>query len=144
MLLDVSRRRRVFSVTGSLAAVSLLAAIPSTAADNNSSFISQSVPASMVAGTRVSVSLTFMNTGTAPWSPSGGYLLGAPNSDIGATWQVSSVALPAQVAPGSRVTFSFRVTAPATPGIYGFQWQMESGTTFFGARSTNVSVRVEG
>ena len=98
----------------------------------------------MVAGTRVSVSLTFMNTGTAPWSPSGGYLLGAPNSDIGATWQVSSVALPAQVAPGSRVTFSFRVTAPATPGIYGFQWQMESGTTFFGARSTNVSVRVEG
>ena len=133
--------RRLIVVAAGLAALTLLAARSAAAADN-SSFTSQSVPASMGTGTRVFVSLTFMNTGTTSWTVSGGYVLGSPNSANSATWQVAGVALPSPVAAGSSVTFSFEVTAPTTPGTYNFQWQMEDGTTFFGAASTNVSVRV--
>ncbi len=128
-------------VAAGLAAVALLAAGSASAADD-SSFTSQSVPTSMGAGTRVSVSLTFTNTGTTSWTASGGYVLGSPNPANSATWQVSSVALPSTVEAGSRLTFSFRVTAPFTPGIYNFQWQLQHGTTLFGATSTNVVVKV--
>ena len=140
-LLDMSRRRGLLVGAG-LATIALLAASPALAADS-ASFVSQSVPGSMRPGAHVSVSLTFTNTGTAPWNASGGYFLGSPNPDNGGTWEVSSIALPSEVAPGSNVTFNFGVTAPATPGIYDFQWQMERGVTFFGARSINVSVKVE-
>jgi hypothetical protein len=123
-------------------ATAMLLAVQSYAADNDASFTSQSVPESMAAGTRVFVSLTFVNTGTTAWTPSGGYLLASPDPGTGAAWEVSSVALPSTVAAGSSVTFSFRVTAPGTPGTYNFQWQMQSATRFFGATSTNVAVRV--
>src|SRR5260370_23240380 len=96
----------------------------------------------MRAGMRVFVSLTFRNTGTASWTVSGGYVLGSPNPANSATWQVSSVALPSTVEAGSSVTFNFRVSAPTTPGTYDLQWQFEHGTTFFGAKSTDVSVKV--
>jgi hypothetical protein len=86
--------------------------------------------------------VTFTNTGTTPWTVSGGYVLGSPSSVNSATWEVSSVALPSTVEVGSSVTFSFRVNAPITPGTYNFQWQVEHGTTFFGATSTNVAVKV--
>jgi len=123
-------------------ATALLLATRSSAAADDSSFTAQSVPESMGAGTRVFVSVTFQNTGTTAWTPSGGYVLASPDPGTGAAWEVSSVALPSTVAAGSSVTFSFRVTAPATPGTYNFQWQMESGTRFFGATSANVAVRV--
>jgi hypothetical protein len=128
-------------VAAGLAAVALLAGRSAAAADS-SSFISQSVPASMRTGGRVLVSLTFKNTGTTPWTISGGYVLATPNPDHGAIWQVSSVALPSEVEAGSSVTFSFRISAPLAPGTYNFQWQLEHGTTFFGATSTNVAVKV--
>jgi len=131
----------VIAAVVGLATASLLD-VQSSAAADDSSFTSQSVPASMGVGTRVFVSLTFLNTGTTTWTPAGGYLLGAPDPNIGAAWEVSSVALPSAVAAGTRVTFTFRVTAPQTPGTYNFQWQMESGTRFFGATSTNVAVKV--
>jgi hypothetical protein len=123
-------------------ATAALLSVGSSAAADDSSFAAQSVPESMGAGTRVFVSVTFVNTGTTAWTPSGGYLLASPDPATGATWEVSSVALPSAVAAGSSVTFSFRVTAPWTPGTYNFQWQMESGTRFFGATSNNVSVKV--
>jgi Ig-like domain-containing protein len=124
-------------------ATAALLAVRSSAAADDSSFTSQSVPVSMAAGARVFVSLTFMNTGTTTWTPAGGYVLASPDPATGATWEVSTVALPsAAVAAGSSVTFSFRITAPGEPGTYSFQWQMESGTRFFGATSTNVSVQV--
>jgi len=133
--------RPLILVAAWLAAVMLLNA-RSAAADDNSSFTSESVPASMPAGMRVFVSLTFRNTGTTSWTVSGGYVLGSPNPANSATWQVSSVALPSTVEAGSSVTFNFRVSAPTTPGTYDLQWQLEHGTTFFGAKSTDVSVKV--
>jgi hypothetical protein len=127
-------------VTG-LAAVTLPTA-RSAAADDNSSFTSQSVATSARAGTKVTVSLTFRNTGTTSWTVSGGYVLGSPDPANSANWQVSSVALPSPVEPGSSVTFTFRVSAPITPGIYDFHWQLAHGTTFFGATSANVAIKV--
>ena len=113
------------------------------AASDDSSFRSQLLPASLVAGTHVSVSLTFVNTGTTAWSPHGGYVLGCPDPGKSATWEVSMVSLPTTVEAGSSATFTFNVTAPDTPGTYKFQMQMVHGTTFFGATSTEVSIRVE-
>ena len=134
-------RRTLIAVAAGIAAVTLLSAGPA-AAEDNSSFVSQSVPASVRVGIRVAVSLTFRNTGTTSWTPAGGYVLGSPNPANSATWEVSSVALPSAVAPGSSVTFNFNVSAPSTPGTYNFQWQLQTGTRFFGATSTNVSVAV--
>ncbi len=134
-------RRTLIGVAAGIAAVTLLSAGPA-AAEDNSSFVSQSVPASMRVGIRVAVSLTFRNTGTTSWTPAGGYVLGSPNPANSATWGVSSVALPSAVAPGSSVTFNFSVSAPSAPGTYNFQWQLQTGTRFFGATSTSVSVAV--
>ena|SRR6266853_1263363 len=133
--------RSLIIAAAGLAAVMMLAARSAAAADN-SSFLSQAVPESISAGSRISVSLTFMNTGTNAWTVAGGYVLGCPNPADGGTWQVDSVALPSPVPAGSSVTFTFRINAPMTPGTYNFQWQLESGTTFFGAKSTTVPVKV--
>ena len=130
----------ILLVTG-LAAVTL-PTTRSAAADDNSSFTSQSVPTFARAGARVTVSLTFRNTGTASWTFSGGYILSSPDPANSANWQVSSVALPSPVEAGSSVTFTFRVTAPITPGTYDFHWQLAHGTRFFGATSTNVAIKV--
>jgi len=70
-------RRTLIAVAAGIAAVTLLSAGPA-AAEDNSSFVSQSVPASMRVGIRVAVSLTFRNTGTTSWTPAGGYVLGSP------------------------------------------------------------------
>lgn len=141
---DRSMRRSISPVI--LVAAWLAAATPinarSAVGDDNASFTSQSVPESVAAGARISVSLTFRNTGATSWTVSGGYVLGSPNPANSGTWQTSSVGLPSTVEPGSTVTFSFKVSAPSSPGIYDFEWQLEHGTTFFGAKSTNVSVKV--
>lgn len=69
-------------------------------------------------------------------------MLGSPDPANSANWQVSSVALPSPVEAGSSVTFTFRVTAPITPGTYDFHWQLAHGARFFGATSTNVAIKV--
>jgi Ig-like domain from next to BRCA1 gene len=132
------------AVAVGVATLALVWPVRSPADDDDAAFASQSVPESMSVGSRVFVTLTFRNTGATSWTAQGGYLLGPPDPATGATWQVSSVALPSAVPAGSSVTFSFRVTAPATPGTYNFQWQMQSRSRFFGATSTNVPIKVVG
>ena len=131
----------LIALVAGFAAVTL-PATRSAAADDNSSFTSQSVPVSAQAGNRFSVSLTFRNTGSTSWTVSGGYVLGSPDPVNSANWQVSSVALPSPAEAGSSVTFSFRVSAPITPGTYDFHWQLAHGSKFFGATSTNVAIKV--
>jgi hypothetical protein len=133
--------RPLIAIAAELGALALLAG-PSAAAEDDSSFASQSVPASAIAGSRFSVSLTFTNTGATAWTVPGGYMLGCPNPVTGANWSVDSVALPSLVPAGSKVTFTFSVTAPVTPGTYEFQWQLQKGATFFGAPSANVPIKV--
>ena len=90
--------------------------------------------------------MTLQNTGTTTWTPGTFHRLGTQNPQDNTLWTGSTrVMLPAgtSVAPGASHTFNFNVTAPATPGIYNFQWRMvQEGVEWFGALSTNVQVKV--
>jgi len=109
---------------------------------NGASFVTQNVPASIVAGQTANVSVTMTNTGGTTWVP-GSYFLVSQNPPGNTTWGLSQVGLASSVAPGSNATFNFTVAAPATPGTYNFQWQMnQSGVGYFGGVSTNVPVSV--
>jgi hypothetical protein len=125
-----------------LAALAVLLVAGTASAADESRFLSQAVPASLSAGSSTSVSLTFMNTGTTSWTVPGGYTLACPDVGTAGTWEVDTVGLPGPVEAGTSVTFTFRVTAPTTPGTYNFQWRMQHGTTFFGAASTSVPIKV--
>ncbi len=110
---------------------------------NNSVFVSQSVPTSMVTGQTYNVSVTIQNTGSNTWTTAGYYNLGSQNPQDNYTWGKARVALPGSVAPGASATFNFTVTAPATSGNYNFQWKMVQDTVeWFGALSSNVVVSV--
>jgi hypothetical protein len=109
---------------------------------NGAQFVSKNVPASIAPGATANVSVTMMNNGTTTWSP-GTYFLGSQNPPGSATWGLSQVSLASSVAPGVSVTFNFTATAPANPGTYNFQWQMnESGVGYFGDVTPNVSISV--
>lgn len=104
-------------------------------------FLSQSVPATMTAGLAYSASITMKNIGGSTWAV-GAYSLGSQNPADNTTWGLNRVALPASVAPGAQVTFSFTVVAP-TPGTYDFQWRMvREGIGSFGGYTTNKVVNV--
>jgi hypothetical protein len=98
---------------------------------NDSSFVSQNVPATMSPSQSYPVSVTLQNTGTSIWAP-GNYFLGSENPEANSTWGLNRVDLAAEVLPGASVTFSFNVTAPATAGTYEFQWRMVHNSTRFG------------
>ena len=109
---------------------------------NAAQFISQSVPASMVAGQVYPVSVSMKNTGTNTWTSGSAYSLGSQNPQDNSAWGTNRVAMPASTAPGSTATFSFNVTAPAF-GSYNFQWQMvQDGVAWFGDYSPNAAVAV--
>ncbi|HEY2864679.1 MAG TPA: NBR1-Ig-like domain-containing protein [Casimicrobiaceae bacterium] len=111
----------------------------STAAE----FVSQQVPATVPAGATVLVTETFTNTTPTTWQTTDGYTLRSAGPAGNTTWGVSSVPLPASVAPGASVTFTFFIVAPATPGTYNFQWQMSTPAGIaFGNVSPATSVQV--
>jgi YD repeat-containing protein len=108
---------------------------------NDASFVSQTVPATMVPGQNYSVSVTMRNTGASTWTPDGDYQLGSENLSDNTRWGLSRVNLTTIVPPGSDATFNFTVTAPAA-GSHSFQWRMvQQGVQRFGALSTNVNVQ---
>jgi RHS repeat-associated protein len=110
---------------------------------NSATFVSQQVPATMTAGHRYAVSVTFRNSGSNTWTAANYYNLGSAN-DNGA-WSLYRVALPAPVAPNQEVTFNFTITAPATPANYNFQWRVvQDYYEWFGDYSANVQVAVSG
>jgi alkylated DNA repair dioxygenase AlkB len=119
--------------------------IGAPALTNNAQFVSQNVPASMVAGQTYSVSVTMRNSGTTTWTDAGGYSLTSKNPDYNTTWGLYRVYLAAgdSIAPNASKTFTWTVTAPSTAGTYAFQWQMrQSGVEWFGPLTPNVAVTV--
>jgi hypothetical protein len=105
-------------------------------------FVSQQAPDVAPAGAHISVSVTFMNTTNVTWRSADGYALGAVPAGS-ATWQTTSVALPADVAPGASVTFAFGIAVPAVVGVYNFQWQMTGpGGAPFGQLSPATPISV--
>ncbi|MEK7752592.1 MAG: putative Ig domain-containing protein, partial [Acidobacteriota bacterium] len=112
---------------------------------NAAQFISQSVPATMIAGQSYAVSVTLQNTGSAAWSPGANYRLGSQNPQDNTTWGTGRVYLTTgeSIALGQQKTFSFNVIAPAAAGSYNFQWRMVlESVAWFGDSSTNVAVNV--
>jgi hypothetical protein len=109
------------------------------------SFVTQSVPGTMVAGQSYSVSVTMMNTGTNTWTYAVGYKLGSWNPRDNFTWGFNRVLLPVggSVAPNATWTFAFTVKAPTSPGKYNFQWRMlQELVVWFGSISANTAITV--
>jgi cysteine-rich repeat protein len=107
---------------------------------------SQNIPSRIVAGTQAQFSITMLNSGspTASWDgPS--FMLSSQNTPSG-LWGVTSVPLNSgeTIAPQSSRTFTFTVTAPATPGLYDSVWRMEAnpGIGFFGQLASTTGIEV--
>jgi endonuclease/exonuclease/phosphatase family metal-dependent hydrolase len=111
---------------------------------NSATFVSQSgVPASLLAGQTASVSITMENTGTTIWDPKADYFLGSINPENNQVWGLARVPLDRPVQPLERITFTFTITAPSTPGPYNFQWQMlQEFVEWFGTPTPNAIILV--
>jgi Peptidase family C25/Putative Ig domain/Ig-like domain from next to BRCA1 gene/Matrixin len=110
----------------------------------NSQFVSQSVPTTVQPGQQFTANIKFQNTGTTTWSGTQ-YYYASQNPALNQSWGGNGVWLYGfSAAPGQTIDVTFTATAPATPGIYNFQWQMyqDGGAGFFGAMSTNVPISV--
>jgi alkylated DNA repair dioxygenase AlkB len=115
----------------------------SSGAVNASSFVSQVVPSTMVAGQSYPVSVTMQNTGTVSWTSANLYNLGSQNPQDNQTWGMHRVPVSATVGPGQTTTFNFTVAAPVTPATYNFMWRtVQDPIEWFGAYTTNVAVTV--
>ena len=126
--------------------VSLFFIIPECVfGQNNSQFISQTVPTGVAIGESFDVSLVFKNSGSLTWKNSNpkGYFLGSENARDNFTWGTNRIYLPKTVAPGDSVTISGKLTAPSIAGVYNFQWQLlQDGVQWFGQKSKNISITV--
>jgi parallel beta-helix repeat protein len=145
-LLAMSSRTACLALFASLALLLISGlAVPARAA-NNASFYTQSVPTAMVTGETRSVAITLQNTGTTSWTEAAHYRLGTQNPQDNTLWTgASRVLLGAgeSIFAGSFKTFTFNITAPATPGTYNFQWRMvQEGVEWFGAFTPNVAISV--
>jgi hypothetical protein len=124
----------------------LPSASPTPSPGNYAQFVNQVVPPTMSAGQNYNVSVTMKNTGSNPWTGSGGYKLGAENPRDNSTWVTSARVLLAAseiIQPGQSKTFLFPVHAPSTPGTYNFQWKMvKEGASWFGQQTPNLAIQV--
>ena len=112
---------------------------------DDASFVSYAdVPSTMAAGSSATVTVRMRNEGTTTWTSAGGYALGSQRPDDNVTWGVSRVPLPAGVAPGETVDFTFEITAPAEAGAYPFRWKMVRGAAgWFGRKTALRKITVE-
>lgn len=103
-------------------------------------WVNDTIPRIMAAGTSYSVTVTVRNEGWDTWTNSTAYRLGHAIVASGATPAYSDydsrgrVTIPGSgsVAPGDTVTFSFTITAPSTTGYYDLYYDMvRDGITWF-------------
>jgi hypothetical protein len=111
----------------------------------NAQFVSQSVPTTVQPGGTFQVTITWNNIGTAPWN-GGNVNLGAQDPPNNTTWGTARLGFSPAVTidPGIQAQMSFAITAPSTPGVYQFQWQLsqDGGVGFFGDESPSVAITV--
>jgi NTE family protein len=109
---------------------------------NNASFVSQSVPTTIVQGATASVSVTMSNTGTSTWEAAAGFRLGSQAPPDNTRWGLAKSHVPHPVHPGEQVTFTFDIQA-STVGNAVFQWQMgQDGVEWFGVMTNPVTISV--
>ena len=89
---------------------------------NHAQVISQSVPSIMEGGQSYAVTVRLRNSGSTTWGSD--YFLGSQNPCDNFIWGMNRVAIGATVAPGQQRSVTWTVTAPATPGVYNFQWRV--------------------
>lgn len=106
------------------------------------SFVSQTVPAVMLAGQSYIPTVTLRNTGATAW-PSDGTIMLQRQSPVPQLTGTTTVNLSGAIASNSDSTFSLPLTAPLLPGHYNFRWQMQrTGSGTFGELTPNMSVLV--
>ena len=91
------------------------------------------------------VEVTFLNRGRNNWTVADQHKLGSHAPQDNSIWGFNRQALDADddIAPGQSKTFSFSITAPATPGLYGFQWRMlKEEVEWFGEHSDYIPILV--
>ncbi len=107
-------------------------------------WVSDTIPRVMTAGTTYSVTVTVRNDGWDTWSEAGMYRLDHAIVASGVTPATSDYdanprhAIPggASIAPGQSVTFSFTITAPGTAGSYDLYYDMvRDGVAWFRAKN---------
>ncbi|MBI5201399.1 MAG: hypothetical protein HY925_07425 [Elusimicrobia bacterium] len=134
-------------VSAFILSASALPAAAGSKPANGAAFVSQSgMSPTLRPGETSHVTITLRNTGTNPWTRSGGYKLGSQSPVDNANWRRGRIPLPvASVKSGESATFSFDVTAPKSTGTFVFQWRMvQERREWFGHRTEKVSVRVAG
>ncbi|MDP9352113.1 MAG: NBR1-Ig-like domain-containing protein, partial [Chloroflexota bacterium] len=111
---------------------------------SDAAFVSQNVPATMVAGRKYKVSVMMRNSGTKTWTPAGQYhALGSQSPQDNQLWGLNRFKVPTSVPPGGEITFAFEVTAPSTPGTYDLQWRMvHEWVEWFGDYTPKTKVSV--
>jgi hypothetical protein len=108
---------------------------------NDAAYVNQTSLPLMEVGRPYTVNVIMRNTGTTTWRETQSHRLGSKNPSNNTTWGLSRVYLAAgeSVPPGATKTFTFTVTAPTTPNLYYFQWQMtRDGVGWFGAQSPST------
>jgi phosphatidylserine/phosphatidylglycerophosphate/cardiolipin synthase-like enzyme len=114
---------------------------------NGAQFVSQAgIPSTMQPGQRATVSITMKNTGTTTWTRDAGYKLGSQNPENNTVWGINRVELGQErVVTGQTIVLNITLTAPSTPGVYNFQWQMlRENVEWFGDATPNVEITVGG
>jgi PKD repeat protein len=107
----------------------------------NAQVISTTIPSSMSAGQSYLVSVTMKNTGSMTWNEGSMIRLGASTDGSGdaSKFAPDRIKIPSgtNVPAGAQYTFSFTMTAPATPGYYSPRYKMVwEGHEWFGSRVT--------
>jgi subtilisin family serine protease len=116
---------------------------------------STTIPGTMAAGTQTTATVSFTNTGSLTWSPSGPnpvrvayhWRNGACPGTSSASFDGTRTALPGQVANGETVSsLGATITAPGTAGTYCLVFDLvREGITWFswqGASTTSATVTV--
>ena len=109
----------------------------------NAQVISSTIPSSMNAGQKYSVSVTMKNTGSMTWNETSQIRFGGVGDTKGdaAKFSPIRIQIPAgtSILPGEKYTSTFTMTAPAKPGAYRPEYQMVwSGHYWFGARASRT------
>lgn len=117
---------------------------PTPSPGNAAAFVSQSVPASVVAGEAFAATITMRNSGTARWTVAGLFRLGSQNPQDTMRWGRNRVGVGSTIDPGKSKTFQLFLVAPRVSGVHNFQWRMvqDGGGGWFGATTPNVAVTI--
>lgn len=131
---------------GQLAPYTIKSSPLNSATGNNSQCVSIQAPDSIPAGQQFTTQIVMQNTGTRPWTnsiPGQSYiykLFTSPTDNL--TWGADVIDISSGGDPGTQVVFNQTFTAPATLGVYDFQWQMKDNSLQWFGDTCNKKITV--